>query len=480
MKIRHLIAIFAAAAALLSGCGEKDPAPQTARFNVSPEDISFPVDGGSAVLTIECTGSWKASTDAGWVTVTPGGSTGSSTPVSVTVTAQMNTDSERTATITISSNSESKTVMVTQEGSLYNMIPKISIADFRKKKDSNSEWYRISGEIVSMVNSQFGDFYMTDDGTNYVYVYGLAANKDLTATGTEDNGFSTLGLKAGDNVSIVAHKNTYQGIIETSGAYFEAKNGGKYPGYIAAKASASWLELPQTSGEDSYDYLCHMVNDSERNYSIYYSKSGRVARWVAYPLYSLKVSDRSDAYAFDPLIGEEDQPLLKSSYQDRKHDGEEFIRGHMVPSAERTGRGNLDLFLGTNIFPQSTELNNGAWGELEIMARNWSTKCDTLYVVVGTDVQDAKYKVKDTRDLEIVVPSGAYRAVLAYDKDEGYRAMAAYFKNSKSDAKASIKSKCLSIDELEKKIGFDLFPNLPDDIEKEIEAKNPTEDSWWW
>ena len=481
MKIKHLVVIFAAVAALLSGCAEKDPAPLSVRLNVSPAEIAFPTDGGTAVLTVECSSSWRASTDAGWVTVTPGGSTGSSTPVSVTVTAPANQDPERTATITISSNGESRTVTVTQEGYVDDGIPRVSIADFKKKKDSSSDWYRISGEIVSMVNSQFGDFYMTDDGSNYVYVYGLAANKDLTATGTEDNGFTTLGLKAGDKITIVAHKTTYQGIIETNGAYFEEKNGGKYPGYSAAKAAASWLELPQTSGDDSYDYLCHKTSDgSGRSYSIYYSKSDRLARWVAYPLYSSRTASRSDAYAFDPLVGEEDQPLLKSSYQDRKHDGEEFIRGHMVPSAERDGRCNLDVFLGTNIMPQSTELNNGSWGELEQKARNLTTKCDTLYVVVGTDLQGAKYKVKDTRDFEVSVPAGIFRAILAYSEKDGYRAMAVYFNNSKSDAKASIKSKSLSIDDLEKKVGVDLFPNLPDDIEKEIEARNPADDSWWW
>lgn len=479
MKIRHLTAIFAAVATLLSGCGEKDPTPQTARLNVSPEDITFTVDGGSAVLTVESTNSWKASTDAAWVTVTPGGSAGSSSPVSVTVTAPANLDPERAATITISSNGQSKTVMVLQEGSLFTAIPKISIADFRKKNDSNSEWYRLSGEIVSLVNSQFGDFYMTDDGTNFVYVYGLAANESMT--GNEDNGFSTLGLKAGDIVTIAAHKTTYQGIIETKDAYFMGKAEGKYPGYKAAKASASWLELPQTSGEDSYDYLCHKMHGGEgRSYSIYYSKADRLAKWVAYPLYSSRTFSRSDAYAFDPLVGEEDQPLLKSSYQDRKHNGEEFIRGHMLPSAERDGRGNLDVFLGTNIMPQSTELNNGAWGELEQKARNLTMKCDTLYVVIGTDTQDSKYKVQDTRSLEVVVPAGIYKAILAYTDDEGYRAMAVYFNNSKSDAKATIKSKSMSIDDLEKKLNIDLFPNLPDDIEKEIEAKNPAEDTWWW
>lgn len=480
MKIKHLLAIVMAASALATGCGEKENPVENHYLEVSATSLSFGLEEGSQTLTVRSNNLWNTSTDAGWITVDPAGSAGSDSPVTVTVKVAGNTGLARKGTISVTSKGVIKTIEVNQEGHTDDGIPRVSIADFRKKADSNTDWYRLTGEVVSFVNSQYGDIYLTDDGKNYIYVYGLAANKELSGVGNGDNKFGTLGLKAGDIITIVAHKSTYQGIIETSGAYFESKTGGKYPGYVAAKASASWLELPQTSGEDSYDYLCHLMNDGNRSHSIYYSKADRLAMWAAYPLYSSSTSSRSDAYAFDPLIGEEDQPLLKSSFQNRTHDGEEFIRGHMVPSAERSGRSNLDLFLGTNIMPQSTELNNGSWGDLEGMARDWTKKCDTLYVVVGTDAQDAKYKVKDTRELEVVVPTGIYRAVLAYKKDEGYRAMAAYFNNSKSDAKASVRSKCISIDELEKKIGFDLFPNLPDDIEKEIEAKDPTEDSWWW
>lgn len=480
MKIKHIIAILLFGTVLFAGCQEKQSPAENPTLVVSTSSLSFGVEGGTADITVLANNFWKTSTDAGWVSVNPAGSAGSDSPISVTVTVAANTGLARKSTVSVTSKGVIKTIEVSQEGYADDGIPRVSIADFRKKGDSNSDWYRLTGEVVSIANSEYGDLYLTDDGKSYIYVYGLAANKELSGVGNGDNKFSTLGLKAGDIITIVAHKSTYQGTIEAQGAYFESKTGGKYPGYIAAKASASWLELPQTSGEDAYDYLCHLMNDGNRSHSIYYSKANRLASWVAYPLYSSSTASRSDAYAFDPLLGEEDQPLLNSSYQNRTHDGEEFIRGHMVPSAERSGRSNLDVFLSTNIMPQSTELNNSAWGDLESMARDWTKKCDTLYVVVGTDVQDAKYKVKDTRGLEIVVPTGIYRAVLAYKKDEGYRAMATYFKNSKSDANASVKNMSMSVDELEKKLGIDFFVNLPDDIEKEVEAQDPTKDSWWW
>ncbi|MDO5442482.1 MAG: DNA/RNA non-specific endonuclease [Bacteroidia bacterium] len=457
---------------------------------MSVSTLNFGAEGGTAEVTLRAGGSWKASTDAGWLSTNPAGGAGSDAAVPVIVEAAANISSARTATITVTSGKNVKKIEVSQEGVVDDGIPRLSIAEFKKKSDSNTDWYRLTGEVVSFeYDNGYGSFYLNDENNDYIYVWRLASDKETAedCSKKEDKGtvpsdykFSTLNLKAGDIITIVAHKNTWNKKEEAYRGYFEAKITGNYPGYSAAKASASWLELPQTAGEDAYDYLCHMMKSGGRNYSIYYSKADRLAKWVAYPLYSSYVSSRSDAYAFDPLVGEEDQPALKSSYQNRTHDGEEFIRGHMVPSAERTGRSNLDVFLSTNIMPQSTELNNGSWGELEGMARKWTGRCDTLYVVVGTDMQNTKYKVKDTRGLEVLVPSGIYRAVLAYKKDEGYRAMAVYFNNSKSDASASIKSKAMSVDELEKKVGVDFFVNLPDDVEKEVEAKDPTKDSWWW
>lgn len=491
MRAKNFFFVILLGAIASHNCTEKKSPSERGVLEVSAVQLDFGVQGGSTEMNVRANNSWQISTNAGWLTVSHSGGIGSDTPATVAVTAEDNPGPAREAVITITSGELLKKVEVIQSGFVDDGIPRISIEAFRKKNDSDSDWYRLTGEIVSIENSQYGNLYMTDDEKNYIYVYGLAVSKaaandivkkkkDGITVGPEDYKYSTLGIKAGDIITIVAQKTTYQGIIETKNAYFENRKEGRYPGYSAAKASSSWLELPHTDGEDSFDYLCHLMDNGSRNYSIYYSKANRLASWVAYPLYSNSQSSRSNAYAFDPLIGEQDQPSLKSSYQDRKHDGEEFVRGHMVPSAERSGRSNLDVFLSTNIMPQSTELNAGVWADMESMARNWTKKCDTLYVVVGTDVRNARYKVKDTRDLEIVVPSGIYRAFLSYRKGNGYRAMAVYFNNSKSDAKAAVKSKCLSVDELEKKLGIDLFANLPDDIEKEVEAQNPIEDSWWW
>ena len=476
MKIRHFIFFILPILLLVQGCGENNPEEDKQIFEVSTANLPFGIDGGTISVTVTSTSSWKTSCDAAWVSVTPPGQSGSDTPVQVSITAERNKDPERTATITFTAGSQSKKLTVTQEGIADDGIPRLTIAEFRSMKDSPDNWYRISGEVVSITSSQYGDLYIMDD-TGYVYVYGLAASKG----GDNMKEYAGLGIKAGDIITIVANHKTYNDVIETDKAYFESKESGSYPGYASTKASESWLELPQTSGEDAYDYLCHLDADGKRNYSIYYDKAARVAKWVAYPYCKADKNStgRSDAYAFDPLAGEKDQPNLSKSYQKSEIDGDKFVRGHMVPSYDRSGRRNLDVFLSTNIMPQSESLNSGSWGDLEEKVRSLSNNCDTLYIVIGTEYNDTSLKVKDNSNQDVIVPDGIYKVVLAYSKDFGYKGMGAYFANRKSDAAVELKSRCMSIDELEKKLGIDFFMNLPDDIENDIEARNPLEDSWW-
>ena len=52
-------------------------------------------------------------------------------------------------------------------------------------------------------------------------------------------------------------------------------------------APQHWLELPQTSVADGYDFFyrsCSLGGVSARNYAFYWNYSDRVSMWVAYPL----------------------------------------------------------------------------------------------------------------------------------------------------------------------------------------------------
>ena len=475
---RTLILVLATAICAMS-CTKPEKEKEQS-LNVSPTTLTFSKDGGSQTITINSTGNWTSSTIGNWIKLNPG--SGSPMVNKAEVTVSSNMEEAREGTITVTSGILTAVVKISQEaGYVDDDIKKVSIAEFRKLKDSAIDWYRLTGEVVSISKMEYGDLYLMDN-TGYVYVYGLAPEK-----GGLNEDFAKAGVKAGDRITIVANKKTYGDIIETDQAYLEARQSGSYPGIKADKAQAGYIELPATSEKDGLTYLCHFDNNGKRNYSAYFDTEKRLSCWVCYPYCSSDKNDpRPDSYAYDPLLENDCQADLTRSYQKRTYGGEEFIRGHMMPNASRGGRRQLDAFLATNIMPQSSTLNTGIWGDLEEKERGWVNKCDSLYIVIGTDCSQSKYQVEDNAATpkKITVPNAIYRAVLAYSKKDGYRGIAVYFENkafsTKTFGKTLGKDNLMSIDELEKKLGMDFFVNLPADIQADVEAKDPRNDSWWW
>ena len=74
---------------------------------------------------------------------------------------------------------------------------------------------------------------------------------------------------------------------------------------------------------------------------------------------------------------------------------------------------------------------------------------------------------------------GANTRPCSASKDKKYTALGIYYDN-KSSNDTNFKGLSMSIDELEKKVGVDFFVNLPDDVEKAVEAAKPADESWWW
>lgn len=80
----------------------------------------------------------------------------------------------------------------------------VTVADFLAKEKSKTEWYRLTGTIKEIVKAEYGNFYLEDE-TGYVYVYGLTK----APVTKNDKSFESLGLKAGDKVTIVGTRDRY-------------------------------------------------------------------------------------------------------------------------------------------------------------------------------------------------------------------------------------------------------------------------------
>ena len=112
-------------------------------------------------------------------------------------------------------------------------VTDISLADFRKLSDDKNTWYRISGKVGKSTEDgtkydldAYGNFALFDGATE-VYVYGVKAG-----WGGAKGEFGKLGVKEGDNLTIVCYKTSYNGLIEADGCFYvshKADEGGETP-----------------------------------------------------------------------------------------------------------------------------------------------------------------------------------------------------------------------------------------------------------
>ena len=293
---------------------------------------------------------------------------------------------------------------------------------------------------------------------------------------SEDSRSCTLTLSAGART--VSATFTQSG---TSGS------GGGGSSEIKADVPGKWLELPATDDESLY-FITHEMPEGSglggRNFSYYYSPDDKLAVWVAYPLYRgvTGSSGRTNEWGYDPKVPAKYQPNLNRGYAGG------YDRGHQMPSGDRTRNRTLNetTFYFTNMTPQLGRLNQQKWAELENHIRNWSSSLDTLYVVTGADIHGAAKVAYDNNGEECTVPEGYFKALLGYKKGGsisnatgGYIGIAFYFEHRSYSN--DIMDQSMSIDELENKLGYDFFVNLPGKIGEEVAARVESEaDDWWY
>lgn len=97
----------------------------------------------------------------------------------------------------------------------------ITVAEFLAAPESKDVYYELTGVIGGSINETYGNFDLTDE-TGTVYVYGLTAT--YQANGKNDQSYASLGLKAGDNITIRGYRGSYNDKVEVMGAFFVKKN----------------------------------------------------------------------------------------------------------------------------------------------------------------------------------------------------------------------------------------------------------------
>ena len=256
-----------------------------------------------------------------------------------------------------------------------------------------------------------------------------------------------------------------------------------------------WLELPKVETDASHYFVSRDMTVGiwkSRNYSFLLDTDAKLSLWVAYPLNSHLIGSGERHFknikywknTIDPKVPVEYQAITELPFSG-------YQRGHQIPSADRlSSDANFATFYGTNMTPQEGRLNENAWARLEIMVRDWSNRFDTLYVVTGADIAGSSKTVKDNAGKSVTVPVGYFKALLGYkdsktiadtkDKD-GFTAIAFYFEHREyENSRTAVMKQAMSVDALEKKLGYDFFPNLEQVTSASTAAAVEASVSSWW
>lgn len=147
-----------------------------------------------------------------------------------------------------------------------------------------------------------------------------------------------------------------------------------------------------------------------------------------------------------------------------------YDRGHMAPAADMKWdrQAMKDCFMFTNIAPQTTTLNTGAWNKLEQACRNIAS-VDSLgrAVVICGPVMTQGYRAT-IGDSQVMVPPAFFKVVL-YRRADGSPATIGFIMNN-GKVDGGMQKCAMTVDEVEDITGHDFFTTLPDSIEQQIES----------
>ena len=100
----------------------------------------------------------------------------------------------------------------------FKTVKDLTIKDFVAKADDKETYYRISGKVSGIKDGDvYGNFDLTD-ATGKVYVYGL-----LAGFGGEKKKFQELGIKDGDEITIVGVSTSFNGKKQVGNAFLVTK-----------------------------------------------------------------------------------------------------------------------------------------------------------------------------------------------------------------------------------------------------------------
>jgi endonuclease G len=210
-------------------------------------------------------------------------------------------------------------------------------------------------------------------------------------------------------------------------------------------------------------------------YSLSYNRSKATANWVAWRLDTSWIGSapRQDDFRPDPALPNGWYQVLDTDYS-----GSGYSRGHMCPSGDRTRSipDNSATFFMTNMVPQISENNEGAWEDFESYCRTLAGQGKEIYIVSGP-----AGNIGTIAQGHVVVPAVTWKVVLVLPNgsddlqrvNKGTRAFGIIVPNQLPlDVNAPWQQFRVTVDAVENLTNFDFFTAVPMNTQAIIERRH--------
>lgn len=201
MKLRNIFTALLAALTLTVGC-EDEKVAYLDEIKVSQSYVAIDAAGGSTEITLSAKDEWSFSDVPEWLKVEPAsGAAGKDITVTFTATAAKAT---KEAILYLNCGSKSQIINVIQ------MTEKVELPISTYKQiaaGQDGTVYRAKGTCNDIYNTEYGNWHLID-ATGDLTIYGT-----LDKNGTAKN-FKSLGIEAGDIVTVEGPKKTYNGTVQ--------------------------------------------------------------------------------------------------------------------------------------------------------------------------------------------------------------------------------------------------------------------------
>jgi endonuclease G len=311
------------------------------------------------------------------------------------------------------------------------------------------------------------------DGTQFAFDQGLTASAAVVNGRTVTLTTATQALATTYTATIAAS------VTDLQGSPVAAPSTASFAGFDPDSAGAgarlsvhTTLGIPSpTSATDPNSFL-----SVKAEYALSYNASRKVPNWVSWQLNTayLGAFGRQNDYRPDDTF-----PITEAQASLADYSGSGYDRGHMCPSADRTltALANSHTFYLTNMIPQASNNNQGAWAVLENESRTLVRSGKELFIISGGTFSAGSNTIGNG----LRVPDQTFKVIAVLDAvGQGAAAVTASTRviavlmpneDDQISMDADWRDFRVSVDTIEAMTGYDFLSDVPPAVQAVIEAR---------